>query len=50
MVSAVIKLFWNARTPEDQQRCIEIVEEATKMRRMYIAALSRHFGLVPKSN
>jgi pyrroloquinoline-quinone synthase len=39
-----------ARTPEDQQRCIEIVEEATKMRRMYIAALSRQYGLVPKSN
>src|ERR1700726_2240757 len=37
-----------ARTPEDQQRCIEIVEEATKMRRMYIAALSREFGLTNK--
>jgi pyrroloquinoline-quinone synthase len=37
-----------ARTPEDQQRCIEIVEEATRMRRMYIAALSREFGLTAK--
>jgi pyrroloquinoline-quinone synthase len=35
-----------AKTAEDQQRCIEIVEEATKMRRMYIAAISREFGLV----
>lgn len=34
-----------ARTPEEQQRCIEVVEEATKMRRMYIAAISREFGL-----
>ncbi|WP_240418285.1 TenA family transcriptional regulator [Paenibacillus periandrae] len=34
-----------AKTPEDQQRCIAIVEEATKMRRMYIAAISREFGL-----
>jgi pyrroloquinoline-quinone synthase len=37
-----------AKTPEDQQRCIEIVEEATRMRRMYIAALSREFGLSAK--
>ncbi|TLS53611.1 iron-containing redox enzyme family protein [Paenibacillus antri] len=32
-----------AKTAEEQQRCIQIVEEATKMRRMYIAAISREF-------
>ncbi|NGM82499.1 iron-containing redox enzyme family protein [Paenibacillus sp. 7124] len=32
-----------ARTAEEQQRCIEIVEEATKMRRMYLAGISREF-------
>jgi len=30
-----------AKTVEEQQRCIEIVKEATSMRRMYIAAISR---------
>jgi pyrroloquinoline-quinone synthase len=32
-----------ARTVEEQQRCIEIVKEATKMRRMYLAGISREF-------
>jgi len=32
-----------ARTAEEQQRCIRIVEEATKMRRMYLAGISREF-------
>ena len=46
MVSAAIKSYWNMlKRRKISKRCIEIVEEATRMRRMYIAAISREFCL-----